>query len=608
MKSYVKRAGANRLCNHIILPATLGLLAGQAVAAPLFPNGGFEEGITGWSVAGNAAIKQSAPSTAVKGSRLIAFNSGNTLPNGTVSRSFPTVPGDIYQVTFATGVLAYQYAVQRMGVTVNGSGPLLSESVSLTGRPDGQVLWTVSTYYFIADGSTATIAFRDLSLVTNGVDLLLDDVVVEPTTAKPLVNGGLENGAWGWTATGNVRAIPVPAYFPTEGRTAASFNTGDTAPNGVLSQTVSTVPGRTYLLSFDAGILTYGRGWQKMETHISGSQAGPWQFSEPGGKQGTVDWRNASITFTAHEDRAKIEFRDTSDETRSVDLLLDNVRLLEVPPGFTLLYPDTFLMGSPADEYGHAFNEMQHAVSFTNHLLAKTTEVTWAEWREARTLAQSRGYNDIAVGRNGATGSPQGDHPVTEVSWWDVIKWCNLRSESEGLKPVYYSSPGLGAANVLRNGTPGAYADWAAEGYRLPTEAEWEYLCRAGSLTAYFNGPSMPRENNGDATLDVSGWYDANSGFNTHPVATRIPNAWGLYDTHGNIWEWCWDLFDDTDYSPLPVTDPKGPAVGIGPDRMIRGGSYHMLPYWLRSAQRAWHDPSSRYFYLGFRPVRQVIR
>lgn len=608
MKNHVPRAGANRLCSSMILPAVLGLLAGQAVAAPLFPNGGFEDGLTGWSVSGNTTLKQSAPYSAAEGIRLLAFNSGNTAPNGAVSRSFPTVPGNVYRLDFAAGVLAYQNAVQRIGVTVNGGGPLLSESVSLVGQAGGQAVWTDSVFYFIADGSTATLAFNDLSQGTNGVDLLLDDVVVEHTTVKPLVNGGIENGAWGWTASGNVRAIPVPAYLPTEGSTVASFNTGNTAPNGVLSQTVSTVPGRIYLLSFDAGILSYVRSWQKMETHISGSEAGPWQFSEPGAGKGIVEWRKVSITFTAHENLAKIEFKDTSDETNSVDLLLDNVKLLEVPPGFSLLYPGTFTMGSPANEFGHAFNETLHSVSFKNHLLAKATEVTWAEWQEFRSLAQSRGYNDIAVGRNGDNGTPEGIHPVTEVSWWDAIKWCNLRSEAEGLKPVYYSSPGFGAANVLRNGTPEPHADWNADGYRLPTEAEWENLCRAGTNTAYFNGNNVSLPGGVDATLDLSGWYAANSGGNTHSVATKIPNAWGLYDTHGNVWEWCWDRFDDTDYSPLPVTDPRGPAVGLGPDRMIRGGSYHMSPYWLRAAQRGWHAPGSRYSYLGFRPVRAVIR
>lgn len=608
MKTCVNRPDAIRLYSNMILPASIGLLAGQAVAAPLFPNGGFEDALTGWSSFGNTAIKQSAPYTADEGVRLAAFNSGNSVPDGMVWRYFQTLPGRLYRIDFAAGVLAYQNSVQNLNVTAFGEGPLLSETVILNGKPGGQAVWKDHVFYFVADWTLTRLMFRDLSPQTTGVDLLLDDVVVEHTTAKPLVNGGLENGASGWTATGNVRAIPVPAYLPTEGTTAASFNTGNTAPNGILSQTVSTVPGRTYLLSFDAGIQSYVRSWQKMETSISGSQAGPWQFSEPGAGKGTVEWRKVSIAFTAHEDVAKIEFKDTSDQTNSVDLLLDNVKLLEVPPDFALLYPGTFAMGSPADEYGHAFNETLHPVSFRNHLLAKATEVTWSQWQEYRSLAQSRGYNDIAVGRNGENGTAVGSHPVTEVSWWDVIKWCNLRSEAEGLKPVYYTSPGFGAANVLKNGTPEVYPDWNSEGYRIPTEAEWENLCRAGSPTAYFNGDEVSLPGGVDATLDISAWYGANSGNNTHSAATKIPNAWGLYDTHGNVWEWTWDRFDDTDYSPLPVTDPRGPAVGIGSDRIIRGGSYQMLPYWLRSAQRAWHEPTARWSYLGFRPVRTIIR
>lgn len=608
MKHPVPLAGASRLRFNIVAPAAIVLLSGQAFAAPAFPNGGFEDNLTGWLVTGNAAIKQAAPYTAAEGSRLVALNSGNTAPNGVVSRSFTTVPGNIYRLDFAAGVLAYQNAVQRIGVTVTGGASLLSETVSLNGQSGGQSVWTDSVYYFTADASSANLTFRDLSPSTNGVDLLLDDVVVEHTTVKPLVNGGLENGAWGWTASGNVRAIPVPAYQPTQGSTAASFNTGDSAPNGVLSQTVTTVPGRTYLLSYDVGILSYARSWQKMEIRISGSQAGPWQFSEPGAGKGAVEWRKPYIIFTAHENLAKIEFKDTSDETRSVDLLLDNVRLLEVPPGFALLAPGTFTMGSAEGAFAHSIFESQHTVSFRNFQLAKTTEVTWTEWQDTRVFAQSRGYNDIGLGRNGENGSPDGSHPVGEVSFWDAIKWCNLRSETEGLKPVYYTAPGFGAANILRNGTPEVYPDWSSEGYRLPTEAEWEYLCRAGTQTDFFNGNAVPISGNGDATLDLSGWYGANSGNNTHSVATKIPNAWGLYDVHGNVWEWTWDRFDDADYPLAPAVDPHGPVVGVTPDRMIRGGSYQMLPYWNRTAQRGWHDPAARWSYLGFRPVRTILR
>lgn len=608
MKTCVNRPGAIRLYANMILSAAIGLLAGQAVAAPLFTNGGFEDGLTGWSSFGNTAIKQSAPYTAAEGVRLAAFNSGNSVPDGMVWRYFQTVPGQIYRVDFAAGVLAYQNGVQSLNVTAFGEGPLLSETVTLNGKPGGQAVWKDHVFYFVADWTLTRLMFRDLSQQTTGIDLLLDDVVVEHTTEKPLVNGGLENGASGWTANGNVRAIPVPAYLPTEGATAASFNTGNTAPNGVLSQTVSTVPGRTYLLSFDAGIQSFVRSWQKMETRISGSEAGPWQFSEQGAGKGTVEWRKVSITFTAHEDLAKIEFKDTSDQTNSVDLLLDNVKLLEVPPGFVLLSPGTFVMGSAEDAFAHGFGESQHTVSFRNFQLAKTTEVTWSEWQAVRVLAQSRGYNDIGVGRNGENGSPDGSHPVSEVSFWDAIKWCNLKSEAEGLKPVYYTAPGFGLANVLRNGTPEVYPDWNSEGYRLPTEAEWENLCRGGTQTDFFNGNAAPLSGGVDATLDLSGWYGANSGGNTHSVATRIPNPWGLYDTHGNVWEWTWDRFDDADYPLLPAIDPHGPAVGVGPDRMIRGGSYHMLPYWNRSAQRGWHDRAARWSYLGFRPVRAVIR
>jgi formylglycine-generating enzyme required for sulfatase activity len=128
--------------------------------------------------------------------------------------------------------------------------------------------------------------------------------------------------------------------------------------------------------------------------------------------------------------------------------------------------------------------------------------------------------------------------------------------------------------------------------YRLPTEAEWEYACRAGSTTAYSFGDD-PR------LLDEYGWSRANSGDQTHPVGQRKPNAWGLYDMHGNVWEWVQDWFERYSPRPRPVTDPRGPSSGSA--RVIRGGSWDSGARSCRSAYRFDGAPSYRNDYLGFR-------
>jgi formylglycine-generating enzyme required for sulfatase activity len=128
--------------------------------------------------------------------------------------------------------------------------------------------------------------------------------------------------------------------------------------------------------------------------------------------------------------------------------------------------------------------------------------------------------------------------------------------------------------------------------YRLPTEAEWEYACRAGSNTAYFFS-------NDDGSLAENAWYWMNSGRTTHPVGQKNPNAWGLYDMHGNVWEWCQDWYGENYYSSTTRSDPKGPLSGS--HRVLRGGSWISTPMKARSAVRNRHDPAYRDVSYGFR-------
>ncbi len=266
----------------------------------------------------------------------------------------------------------------------------------------------------------------------------------------------------------------------------------------------------------------------------------------------------------------------------------------------------TFVMGRPDDELGRK-NRVddegpQRMVIISREFAMPTAEVTKIQWDIVREWAAQHGYIDLPVGHNGRNGDASGTHPVTEISWYDALKWCNARSEMEGRTPCYTFFGG----NVYRTGNfDNAICDWDADGYRLPTEAEWEYACRAGTTTAFYTGPitqigSSPL----DPNLDRAGWYDGNSGMNTHPVRQKQPNAWGLYDMHGNVWEWCWDQYaDHYPYSVSPVSDPRGPDPFWAIIRVFRGGGWDWDAASCRSAYRNSVSPGQYRDYIGFRIV-----
>ncbi|MCL2880788.1 MAG: formylglycine-generating enzyme family protein [Treponema sp.] len=226
----------------------------------------------------------------------------------------------------------------------------------------------------------------------------------------------------------------------------------------------------------------------------------------------------------------------------------------------------TFTMGSPASERGRSTNEgPQHQVTLSPFSIEKYP-VTQAEYE------QTTGSNPSSF---------KGENlPVEQVSWMDALLYCNKRSVAEGLTPVY-----------TINGNNVSW-DHDADGYRLPTEAEWEYACRAGTQTPFYSGTSV----------NDAGWHSGNSGGKTHPVGQKLPNDWGLYDMHGNVLEWCWDRLGS--YSTDPQTDPQGAATGT--DRVYRGGSWYFEPLQTRSAFRFGNQPGLRIFFVGFRVVRSA--
>ena len=218
-------------------------------------------------------------------------------------------------------------------------------------------------------------------------------------------------------------------------------------------------------------------------------------------------------------------------------------------------------MGSPLGEAGRSNDEGPQAeVTISRGFWLGIFPVTQAEWKS---VAENAGSI------NAEPGFFHGDGlPVEQVSWDDCQNW--LRE--------------LNIAEQAANRLPNSFQ------YRLPTEAEWEFACRAGTASPF-------HFEDGDGQLSDYAWYSGTSGGQTHPVGEKKANGWGFYDMHGNVWEWCKDR-----YGPLPsgpVTDPPGPVFGV--NRVFRGGSWGMAPARCRSAYRVWNKPGYRDYTIGFR-------
>lgn len=250
------------------------------------------------------------------------------------------------------------------------------------------------------------------------------------------------------------------------------------------------------------------------------------------------------------------------------------------PEGFVHITAGEFSMGSPEDERGRNDNEVLHNVTLTRPFYLASTEVTQADY-------------EALMGENPS--DHRGDlFPVEQVSWLDAVFYCNLRSLYEGLVPSYAVNDGQVTWNQDANG------------YRLPTEAEWEYACRAGTTTSCVAGNIRELGCERDAYLGAVATYcgndedDGEVGHDT--VGGRLANGWGLHDMHGNVLEWCWDRYRSELNGSM--TDPTGPVVGT--NRVIRGGAWTSPSQSCRSASRSYRAPDQVSPGVGFRLARWV--
>ncbi len=274
----------------------------------------------------------------------------------------------------------------------------------------------------------------------------------------------------------------------------------------------------------------------------------------------------------------------------------------EVPPGMAFVPGGQFTMGF------EGVATPKHKVTLRPFYMGKH-EVTYKLWREVKSFADANRY---VFQQPGGLATPwaaptlEQTEPVNEVTAWDALVWCNAYSEKEGLEPVYKSTDGAVIKNAKDSGAIEAAAfDQVANGYRLPTEAEWEYAARyrhgkepsPGDHASGAGGPHTDSE----ATSEVA-WFPANSDNRPHPVGQKKANELGLSDMSGNVYEWCWDQYRE--YESTPENNPTGPRRGNG--QVLRGGSFGNSTADLQCAHRLRSSPVNFSVNAGFRVARSL--
>lgn len=329
----------------------------------------------------------------------------------------------------------------------------------------------------------------------------------------------------------------------------------------------------------------------------------------------TGTWTTAAGPKTAPSNFV-MEAMSFGQEAAQFYRLADGPNFPTPPAGMVLIPAGSFVMGNATNVFssneGYGDELPQHTV-YVSAFYMDIYEVTKALWDEVKAYNGGNGYEYTFSGLGKAT-----NHPVYMVEWYDMVKWCNARSQRDGLTPVYYTDESF--TTLYKSGKVEPFANWSANGYRLPTEAEWEKAARGGAAntrfpwTDYTNKISWAKANYPGNSNEIS--YDLSGGDQayhptfatgefpyTSPVGYFAPNGYGLHDMAGNMLEWCWDWYSSTYYSNSPATDPRGPSSGVA--RVMRGGSWYYVGANLaRVADRTGYSPNAETVNFGFRCAR----
>jgi formylglycine-generating enzyme required for sulfatase activity len=256
--------------------------------------------------------------------------------------------------------------------------------------------------------------------------------------------------------------------------------------------------------------------------------------------------------------------------------------------GWCAIPPGCFIMGSEFTDPCRFIFEAPHEVTLTHGFKIAQTEVTQDQFKAAMGTTPAQ------------FSSCGGDCPVEEVSWHAAVAYCNKLSTDESLTPCYTCTSGVCEEAAAYTGAK----IYDCPGYRLPTEAEWEYAYRAGTTTSLYNGNATNcAPGNDDPLANAIGWYEANSNKTTHPVKQKAKNAWGLYDMAGNVREWCHDWYVDS-LGFAPVTDPWGDVkASSNGRRLLRGGDWFDGARVMRAGYRYHYSPETMDSSTGFRCV-----
>jgi len=389
-------------------------------------------------------------------------------------------------------------------------------------------------------------------------------------------------------------------------RAAELYSLGQCAfmKNTFASKTIQAV------VVFLAGIVGFVRAQEQQFFRLAGPV--PTTISTVN-VDGYITWTNeaTNATFTVQVATTLdigniwVDYLQVSASNNSTTLHLFD---LQPPEGMVLIPAGTFTMG---DNLDGSYGATPTRTVYVSEFYLDKYEVTKVLWDEVFLWATNNGYSFENVGLGKAS-----NHPVHTINWYDMVKWCNARSEREGLSPVYYTDPAL--TTVYRTGRTNVLNDWAkwdATGYRLPTEAEWEKAARGGvsgrrfawgdtiswSKANYYSSiGSMPYDEN--TTNGHHPTFTVEPTPYTNPVGYFPPSGYGLHDMSGNILERCWDYWG-SGYGALPTTDPLG--MPSGQYRVIRGGSWDNGPSRLTMAFRDADRPQDAYTLYGFRTARR---